>query len=145
MPPNQHWLVVLILSGVTCGLGGLVWMFREAFFVKKIDPASKAIMLIGVTLIGMVLQLVITYGAASGSMMAPAAATIIVMLLNFVIIITGLIAVFSMRKSIVTYYNTVEPIGLQLSGVMTFFFSILYFQYHFSRILSWKKTGRLPQ
>ena len=120
-------------------------MFREAFFVKKIDPASKVIMLIAVTLIGMVLQVVIALGAASGSMMAPAVASIIVMLLNFVIIVAGLIAVFSMRKSIVTYYNTVEPIGLKLSGVMTFFFSILYFQYHFSRIIKWKKTGQLPQ
>jgi hypothetical protein len=145
MPPRQHWLVVLILSGVTCGLGGLVWMFREAFFVKKIDPASKAIMLITVTLIGMVLQGVIALGAASGSMITPAAASIVVMLLNFVIIITGLVAVFSMRKSIVTYYNTVEPIGLKLSGVMTFIFSILYFQYHFSRIIEWKQTGRLVQ
>jgi hypothetical protein len=65
--------------------------------------------------------------------------------LNFVILITGLVAVFSMRKSISTYYTTVEPIGLKLSGVMTFFFSILYFQYHFSRINEWKKTGHLPQ
>jgi hypothetical protein len=120
-------------------------MFREAFFVKKIDSASNAIMLITVTLIGMVLQCVIALGAASGSMMAPEAASIVVMLLNVVIIVTGLVAVFSMRRSIVAYYNTVEPIGLQLSGVMTFFFSILYFQYHFSRIIEWKQTGRLPQ
>lgn len=145
MPPNQHWLVVLILSGVTFGLGGLVWMFREAFFVKKIDPTSKAIMLIFVTLIAMALQVVITLGAASGSMMAPAVVSMVIMLLNIVIIIAGLVAVFSMRKSILTYYTTVEPIGLKLSGVMTFFFSILYFQYHFSRIIAWKKTGSLPQ
>jgi hypothetical protein len=52
-------------------------------------------------------------------------------------------AVFGMRRSIVQYYNTREPIGLKLSGVMTFFFSILYFQYHFSRIAEWKQTGRL--
>jgi len=66
-----------------------------------------------------------------------------VMLLNVAIVVVMLMAVFGMRKSIVRYYNTVEPIQLQLSGVMTFFFSVLYFQYHFSRIVQWKKTGRL--
>ena len=39
-----------------------------------------------------------------------------------------------------------EPINLRLSGVMTFFFNILYFQYHFTRIAEWKRTGMLsPQ
>jgi hypothetical protein len=51
-----------------------------------------------------------------------------------------------MRQSLVTYYNMTEPIGLRLSGVMTFFFSTLYFQHHFSRIGDWKRTGILtPQ
>jgi len=57
-----------------------------------------------------------------------------------------LVAVFQMRKSLVNYYNVVEPIGLRLSGSMTFFFHILYLQYHFSRIADWKQTGYLrPQ
>jgi hypothetical protein len=65
------------------------------------------------------------------------------LLLNFLIAIVALVAIFGMRSSLVRYYNTVEPIGLKLSGVMTFFFSILYFQYHFSRVAAWKKTGRI--
>ena len=51
------------------------------------------------------------------------------------------IGVFDMRKSLVTHYNSVEPIGLKLSGVMTFFFHFLYFQYHFTRIAALKQTG----
>jgi hypothetical protein len=55
-------------------------------------------------------------------------------------------AVFQMKDSLENYYNTVEPINLRLSGVMTFFFAVYYFQYHFSRIAAWKKTGYLqPQ
>jgi hypothetical protein len=55
-------------------------------------------------------------------------------------------AVFQMRSSIENYYNTVEPINLRLSGVMTFFFAVYYFQHHFSRIANWKRTGYLqPQ
>ena len=55
----------------------------------------------------------------------------------------GILGVFGMRRSLVTYYNTVEPIGLRLSGVMTFFFAVFYFQYHFMRIANWKQTGVL--
>jgi hypothetical protein len=57
-----------------------------------------------------------------------------------------LIGAFQMRSDLEDYYNTVEPINLRLSGVMTFFFSVYYFQYHLSRIAAWKKTGYLqPQ
>jgi hypothetical protein len=51
--------------------------------------------------------------------------------------------VFSIRRSMLTYYNTIEPIQLSLSGVMTFFFGIYYLQYHMSRIARWKSTGIL--
>jgi hypothetical protein len=60
--------------------------------------------------------------------------------------IIHIIGNFKMRAALQEYYNTVEPISLRLSGVMTFFFSIWYFQYHFTRIANWKKTGYLiPQ
>ncbi len=57
-----------------------------------------------------------------------------------------ILSFFDLRRSMVTYYNTVEPIGLRLSGVMTFFFNVYYFQHHMSRIATWKLTGYLaPQ
>ncbi len=37
---------------------------------------------------------------------------------------------FTLRESLVQHYNTAEPLGLRLSGVMTFFFGNLYFTYH---------------
>lgn len=143
MPPNMHWLLLLILAWVTGGLAGLGWSFKEAFFVKKLDPASKAVMHITIATIAMVGQVVLYIGALSSlSASTLATASILVLVLNVVILIFWLIAVFSMRTSIERYYNSAEPIGLKLSGVMTFFFSILYFQYHFSRIAAWKQTGR---
>jgi hypothetical protein len=48
-----------------------------------------------------------------------------------------------MRSSIEDHYNTVEPINLSLSGVMTFFFGAVYFQYHFNQINSSKKASAL--
>ncbi len=144
VPPNMHWLVLLILTWVTAGLAGLVWFFRQALFVKKIDPSSKAVVLLAVTTLGMFGQVALYIGAMSSmSSSTMVTATGLIMILNLVIVVCGLVTVFSMRSSIVRYYNSAEPIGLKLSGVMTFFFSILYFQYHFSRIVEWRKTGRL--
>ena len=55
-------------------------------------------------------------------------------------------AIFGIRASMVRYYNSVEPINLRLSAIMTFFFNVFYFQYHFTRIAVWKQTGYLsPQ
>jgi hypothetical protein len=147
-PPNMHWAAVLVLTWVTFGLAGIIWAFRQASFVKKIDPASKAVTMLCVAVGLMLLQVVLVFGLmgalmGSGSAGAATAVSGIVMLLNLVIMVVGLYTVFSMRSSIIHYYNNVEPIVLQLSGVMTFFFSILYFQYHFSRIAVWQKTGRL--
>jgi len=136
------WAVVLILSFFTGGLAGLIWAFRQAAFVKKIDPASKAIAMLAASLGCMVLQVILYFAILSSPSRAMTLSGLI-MLLNFAIVITALVAVFGMRKSIVRHYNTVEPIQLKLSGVMTFFFSILYLQYHFSRIIQWKTTGRL--
>jgi len=144
MPPNMPWVVVLILTWITGGLAGLFWAFKQATFVKKIDPSSKAVMFMVLTVAGIIVQVVLAL--ASMAMSSAAALTILmggIMILNLVIIVAGLVAVFSMRGSIQRYYNTVEPMGLKLSGVMTFFFTILYFQYHFSRIAEWKKTGRI--
>jgi hypothetical protein len=60
------------------------------------------------------------------------------------------IGVFTMRSDLEDYYNTMENINLRLSGVgsalLTLFFAVYYFQWHFSRIAKWKKTGVLePQ
>jgi hypothetical protein len=49
----------------------------------------------------------------------------------------------AMARDLEAYYNSTENIGLRLSGAMVFFFNVFYFQYHFSRIAKWKKTGVL--
>jgi len=57
-----------------------------------------------------------------------------------------LVWAFYVRGVLQQYYNTVEPINLNLSGVMTFFFNVFYFQHHFRRIAEGKRTGQLqPQ
>lgn len=50
---------------------------------------------------------------------------------------------FAVRAAMEHYYNTVEDIALALSGGMTFFFNLVYFQFHINRIARWKQNGQL--
>ncbi len=143
-PPNLHWVVVLILSAFTYGLGAVVWAYRQAFFVRKLDPASKGVLYLTLCCAAMAVQIDFYFVMMSGPSSGSAAALMtMIMVTNVVIVIFAYIGIFGMRRSLVSHFNTVEPIGLRLGGVMTFFFSILYFQYHLSRIAAWRKTGVL--
>jgi hypothetical protein len=157
IPPDLHWALVWLLGAMTGGLFMIFWTFKQAFFVKKLDPTSKAVMLIALqfvlaaaAIVAIVVGVIASIGASeSGAAYGVTSIWIvligIVVLAEIVAVVLALAAIFGMRSSIERYYNTVEPIGLRLSGVMTFFFNLLYFQYHFSRIAAWKKTGFLRQ
>ena len=43
------------------------------------------------------------------------------------------------------HFNGPEPIGLSLSGVMTFFFGATYFQYHINDIMRRKRSEHVYQ
>jgi GYF domain 2 len=149
IPPSLHWALVLLLSMIT-GIFHYIWMFIQAGFIKKIDPQSKAMMFYVLGLVtnlvaaGVgILLLVIVQGlnhpdSPSGVAAGPLALMSLIFCVGAGLLIAG---IFSVRSSMVRYYNSVEPIDLRLSGVMTFFFNVLYFQYHFSRIAKWKETG----
>jgi hypothetical protein len=53
--------------------------------------------------------------------------------------VLGIVTIYLIRADLQRHYNEREPIGLQLSKVMTFFFSFLYFQYHLYDIAKFKK------
>ena len=44
--------------------------------------------------------------------------------------ILWIVVIFEIREDLLDHYNTREPIGLRLNWVLTFLFSIFYFQYH---------------
>ena len=151
VPPDFHWALVLVINFL-CGLFRIVWLFIEASFVKKIRPDSNFLvfMIVGKCLqilSGVVGYAVIIAGAISRGGNEPPVLGFLLGFLGwtagFVILYIG---IFKMRDAIEQYYNTVEPINLRLSRVMTFFFPTFYFQHHFSRIARWKNTGYLePQ
>jgi len=143
-PPDCHWALVLVLSVFTFGLFSSFWMYKQATFVKKIDPSSNApnwMVGVGVGLLGnfalyaLALVISLTQGSWEASEGVRNFADIVGRLgTGFAI---GL--AFVMRSSLLRYYNYSEPIGLKLSPVMTFFFQFIYIQYHFSRIAAGKR------
>ena len=141
-PPEMQWWLVILIGGGTCGLFIFYWCYRQVVFVKKLDPQSKAMKMIlgGLGLMFGGLFIASILGAILGDSMAIIAG-LLGMVSNLGSTILVILGVFNMRTSIERHYNTVENIGLKLSPVMTFFFNIYYFQYHFSRIAEWKKTG----
>jgi len=140
VPVDLHWALVLLFGILSCGLFYSAWLIVEAAFAKKIKPESKALLWICIGIAGGYVSGFIGgfLKAMNGGQDNP-----IGPLLTLASIIIQLVGIFTLRSDLEEYYNSVEPINLQLSGVITFFFSVFYFQYHLSRISRWEKTGIL--
>lgn len=147
IPPSLSWGLVLLFAMLTFGIFSWIWAFKQAGFAKKLQPRSNAGMLLLFAIVGFVLTILFSIGMIAVDASAGKA---ILSLLSTLCNLTGsvlfVVAAFQIRAAMVNYYTTVEPIGLKMSGVMTFFFNILYIQHHLSRIATWKRTGFLqPQ
>lgn len=135
VPPNLHWTIVMALGMVTASVFTVVWAVVLAVWVRRIKPESKALsfllLAIGAGVIGAVIK------TREGAFSAVSA------LLSVATFVLVCFAEAAMGRDLQDYYNSTENIHLRLSGAMIFFFSVLYFQYHLSRIARWKKTGVL--
>jgi len=135
-PPSLHWALVLLLSVVTCGIFLWIWALVEANWVRKVQPTRKGMVLWSFTILLSLIEVVL---AAFPDDTAKAVA-IVLRLGGAILWITG---TFSMKSSIEEHYNTAEPLGLELNGVLTFFFNVFYFQYHFTKINELRKSQGL--
>jgi len=147
-PPNLHWGICVLLTFITCFLFGIVWAFVQAAWVKRVQPNSKGILYYSVAVGIWLLSIFVGFGFGFQMALHPRGTDPGSWLANLVflgtvfrvaIIIAAIVGNFNMRDSIEEHFNTAEPIGLGLSGVMTFFFGILYFQYHFTKINEMKR------
>lgn len=141
-PPNLNWVLVLVLGIFTCGLFLIAWDIVQAVWMRKVNPRSNALLLY---IAGDVLNFFGTIGRVA----LMAATAMHYPYFRFLGVPIGLITLvlvelarFDIRRSMEEHFNGLEPIGLALSGVMTFFFGSLYFQYHFSRINELKRMAR---
>lgn len=138
-PPSLHWGVLILLGVVTCGLFGWVWACIQAAWVKKVQPESKGLLLYSLAVGSFVLMF--ATGAFEGFQGETNTSANAALFLLFRLggAILWIVASFNLRNSIEEHFNSAEPIGLSLNGVMTFFFSIYYFQYHFTQINEMKR------
>lgn len=140
LPPNLHWGWLLLLNLLTRSLFSIIWTFIQANWARKLSGKNNA----------MVLTAMYPAGVISGAIMSGIGkATQETFLSGFglILIVAGLfcliLAAFEIKGAMEEYYTSVENIGLSMSGAMTFFFSVIYIQYHINRIARWKKTGEL--
>lgn len=151
-PPNLNWGLVLLFDALTCGLFQMVWNVVLSAWMRKVQPNSNAIFYyIG----GYALGIVYSIGYVPGMMeqvrhimahdptfQPHMAHQALMSLLAFAGWVLKLIARFTMKSSLEEHYNTVEPIGLRLNGVMVFFFGGLYIQSQLNRINEIKQAMR---
>lgn len=143
LPPNLPWPVLLLsyVSGITplqfIAIFVWAWNMVQANWARKLSGNNAAMVLMCMYPAGIVSGWVaIAMGKGSGLSGFGA-------LFILAGAICRIVGSFKIRDAMEEYYNTVENIGLSLSGVMTFFFSAIYIQFHINRIARWKKTGML--
>jgi len=152
--PNLHWGLYALLAWITCTLFSKVFTVVQAAWLRSVQPNSNALLSYGVQY--GILLLSIFVRAASHSIVTItsdpsnlnsvfagyAHQNPVVNLLNLLYFIMIFVSRFVMRASLEEHFNTVEPVGLQLNPVMTFFFGGIYFQYHLNRINAMKMAAR---
>ena len=144
--PNLHWALVLLFAFLTCSLFMFIWNLVIAAWLKRVQPnATSLFFYIGAALLFLVQMIIgvpysLHHAASPGIHMHTGNA--LSSLFGVAVWIVRLIARFSQRASLEEHFNGPEPIGLRLSGVMTFFFGGLYFQYHLNRINQVKLATR---
>ena len=104
-------------------------MFQQASYAKKVDPGNQAtgyyLAYLGVYVVSVVLTVASgAEGSIPGTLLSLAAG------------VCAIIGTFKVRAALQVAFN--RP----LSAVMTFFFNVLYFQYHMHDVATAMKEGR---
>lgn len=157
-PPRVHWLVLLLVPIIAyiaiCILapntepGDLTaelkvastllygaWTIYLCLWIRDLNPQTK-------TLIVAVVVSCAHLAAAAIALFPPPSDLLFALrlILRLMAAIFGFLLIFAIRDELQQHYNKREPIGLNLSPVMTFFFSYYYFQYHLYRIAKQKQA-----
>lgn len=135
LPPNLHWVGLLALQIVTLGYFNLIWALVQANWARKLIKDNKPMVLVAMYPAGIMAGVLVVLTSPSLAALGG--------LLRFAGIIVYIIGIFSITHAMEEYYNSTENIYLRMSGVMTFFFSTIYIQYHINKIARWKQTGVL--
>ena len=151
-PPNLSWGLVLLFDAITCGLFQMVWNIIFSVWMRRVQPNSNALFFyIGGYALGIVYSVgyvpffmeQMRHAVAHDMILTPHMThQALLSLAAFAGWVLKLVARFAMKSSLEEHYNTVEPIGLRLSGVMVFFFGGLYIQSQLNKVNEIKQAMR---
>ena len=154
-PPNLHWGLVLLFDMVTFKLFQMVWNLIFSSWMRRVQQNSKALLyyaagyLLGIVYTFMYLPSFmekIRHIIANDPAFQPHTSHVGLMyLIGFAAWLLKLLARFDMKRSLEEHFNTVEPIGFRISGVLTFFLGGLYIQSQLNRINEIKQAIRYQQ
>jgi hypothetical protein len=129
-PPGLHWGWVLALNIITVSFFGIVWLLVQSIWVRRVRGRSTAFIwailhaafvpLLFVSIIGVAIVMGATGNAAGYDDFVHD----VDLPIRLAIAVLYLCTVFTLKSEL-----EAEPIGIPLSGVMTFFFGPIYFQY----------------
>lgn len=155
-PPGVHWaalfaaqigLAILAVILVPKPWWNLVsnlavdgWMIYLCLWLRKINTASMSLFF---CIAYIALQLAFT--VPTGPPPTSFGITVFAAVLALLALLLWLVTIYVIRADLHYHYNLREPVGLYLSGVMTFLFSFLYFQYHLHKIAALRERyGERP-
>ena len=134
-PPDLPWWVALLIDIFTGGLFFTVWNIYTSAWLRRIDSASTALYFRVAEAALAIIALPGTYhDVAHWVWGAPVVVAHHGASLGILTWVVRLVARFVFRSELLRHFNTAEPIGLRLSGFLTFLFGGLYFQYKFNEI-----------
>ena len=135
-PPGLHWGLVLLFSVLTCSLFMVVWNLVISSWLRRVQPNANALFFyIAAYVIALLDQ-----GARAGVMLhnvgTPTLSPMLVVagLGGLTYFILKIFARFTEKASIEEHYRTVEPLGLELNGVLVFFFGGIYIQSQLNKV-----------
>ena len=131
--PNGYWILV---SDVVFD----VWAIYFCFWIRRLEPEAMSLLWCVAYI-----ALQITFSVPTAAVPTNYGFTFFAATLALLCIAMWFITVFVIRAELHFHYNLREPVGLYLSGIMTFFFSFLYFQYHLYKIAQLReRNGNRP-
>jgi uncharacterized membrane protein len=134
---------VLALSILTLSLFGIIWMAVQVYWVKRATKNGKpfAWALAYVIFLPLVFVVAVTVGALSAMGKIGAAGVnpnaSVELGSRLVSIVLYLVTAYTLKGAL-----EAQPIDIPLTGVMTFFFAPIYFQYH---LFDYSVEGRVAE
>ena len=139
-PPNLSWGLVLLFDVLTFSLFQLIWNLVLAAWFRRVYPPTRvlflyiaaAVLIFAQGVFGQTIGFIA--GRQHGLYLQQYRGYAGYGLIAITCWVVRLVARFTFRADLERHYNTVEPIGLEINPVLTFFFGGIYLQSVMNRI-----------